>query len=135
MFYLCIRFIIAVRIATNVSLALTGQGIDRKDHYRRLARLSRSLQGTIDVLDVCRGFQPVDDDFLKETSCTCSHDAFFDTWSAQCERGELCLQPEVGSAFSGDFSFQAKTTLGKSLSNDPNLQVADVINALFEGSN
>lgn len=106
--------------------------LDRSSHLRQLAGMThhfpRNLQDGLDLNEVCAGFTPTDDDFLKGSECTCERAGA--TVTARCEKNDICIQPEVGVKFGGDFSLEVKKNFGGTL---PDLQMEDVVNALFDG--
>jgi hypothetical protein len=126
MFRLLALVVIAAVKLTDASV------VDRSSRLRQLAGMTqhfpRNLQDDLDLNEVCDGFTPTDDDFLKGSNCICERSGA--TVTARCEKNDICIKPEVGVKFGGDFSFTANVNFGDTL---PDLQIEGVVNALFEG--
>jgi hypothetical protein len=124
------RFALIVIACLNLANAAI---IDRSSHLRQLAGMTqqfpRNLQDDLDLNAVCDGFTPTDDDFLKGSACDCERAGA--TVTARCEKDLVCIRPEVGDKFLGDFSFEVGVDFGGTLGD---LQMEEVVNALFEGN-
>ena len=87
----------------------------------------RSLRD--DLEEICRGFEPTDDIFLKGSDCECEERQ--SEISVTC-RKQICIEEENGDLLSGDFYFQAEADFGSEQALD-DMQIEAVINQLFEG--
>jgi hypothetical protein len=71
----------------------------------------KAEEGTLDLLAVCNGFQPTEeDDFLRRSVCTCQQGGSI--VQAFCEQNHICVQSEPDGTTTprriyGDYSYQA----------------------------